>query len=453
MKYFKFVLICFITFVLIYFIAFKKPFEQTLQFTEENITETFQTVKSICDKDNGKLWGKNLWGPILVIDKKTRQVYANQQDKNIKLAKVGNIYTGTFPTSKVIANSTTHFEGTFWTQVADLPTNDLARNTLFIHEIFHRLQPELGLDCNNYSNNHMEKNKARLLLKLEWAALEAAIDDHNKAMPSHILDALIFRNYRRELFIGADTMENRFEIHEGFPEYTAYKLCSNSLKELKKHLKGKKENYWAKENFVRSFGYYSGFLYAYLLDLTSLDWKKNINANDDLGEILRNSLDLKLPDDLEVAYNTAKYRYDFSNIYNDELLISQRKDSLHAAWHNIFSHNPTLNIPLQKPNIGFNPLNLTSIDSLGTVYDFIKITDNWGRLDVYKGGCLLDNNWQNAKIPVKSISLDSNLVRGSSWELKLKEGWQLKKVDTNYSIIFIGNSSVNANQQCPKKKE
>lgn len=71
----------------------------------------FKEIRSICDADNGELWGKNLWGPILLIDRDTRFLVANEPDHEGLLEKTGNVYTGYFPKSKVVANSTTDFGG------------------------------------------------------------------------------------------------------------------------------------------------------------------------------------------------------------------------------------------------------------------------------------------------------------------------------------------------------
>ena len=124
---------------------------QTLTFAQNNlpldtIEDCFKLIKNICDKDNGKLWGKSLWSPTLVIDRESRMIVANEPDNQNLLTKKGNIFVGKFPETSIIANSTTEFGGKHWTMVAyPLPTDTFELTTLFIHEMFHCLQKKS--DC------------------------------------------------------------------------------------------------------------------------------------------------------------------------------------------------------------------------------------------------------------------------------------------------------------------
>ena len=90
----------------------------------------------------------------------------------------------------------------------------------------------------------MDNMDARILLKLEWTALEKAINDETEKRNDYIKDALIFRNYRRMRYPQKDSMENKFEIHEGLAEYTGHKICSKSNEEFKKHVLYAREKNW-----------------------------------------------------------------------------------------------------------------------------------------------------------------------------------------------------------------
>lgn len=114
------------------------------------VKRTFKDVAEICNADDGKLWGKNLWGPILMVDRETRFIIANQQDKDSILIEREGVFCGYFPDNKIISNSAINFSGTFWTIIANMPKDKFERNTLFIHEMFHRLQPEIGLGSNSW---------------------------------------------------------------------------------------------------------------------------------------------------------------------------------------------------------------------------------------------------------------------------------------------------------------
>lgn len=421
------------TFFMVVFFSVN-TFGQSLDMSDQIVSETFKEIKAICDKDNGRLWGRNLWGPILIANRNSKMIKTNQQDSAGILTNCGSVYSGTFPDNKIISNSTIELWGTFWTMVAYIPSNEYERNTLILHESFHRLQPELRLDNIGYENNHMDELMARVLLKLEWAALETSVREGESRNLKNLLNALIFRNYRRYLFMGCDSMENKFEIHEGLADYTANKLCSVSEKELQIHLLEKHEEYWNKESLVRSFGYYSGFLYAFLLDSKQINWRDNISISTDLGKILKDSLNITIPEDLKLAFEAVRDEYGYSKIYDSEMIFQADKEALKRKYKDSFFNNPVLKIKLNDPHIGFNVNSIQPLDSLGSVYEFIVITDTWGRLEVSGEGCLLSNNWSFAIIPASQIIENKNIVKGKSWELILNDNWEVIPVDSNYHL-------------------
>lgn len=409
-------------------------FSQDKPFNEELIKQTFVDVRAICEKDNGQLWGKNLWGPIMVVDRDTRMIFANHQDSAGNLIKKGEIYYGTYPDNQIISNSSIALWGTSWAIISYLPMDSFTRNSLFLHESFHRLQLALGLKSNGYENNHIGELMARTLLKLEWSALESAVKDDDANFKKDIHNALIFRNYRRHLFSGSNDMENKFEIHEGLPEYTAVKLCSSSEQDFQMHLLEKHDEYWNKESLVRTFGYYSGFLYSYLLDKTNINWRKDITSSTDLGSILADSLNLLMPIDLEKAFDSIKDFYGYSEIYNSELKSQAVKDSIRNSNYETFIKGPVLKIGLLEPNIGFNPNAMQPLDSIGMVYDQITITDKWGKLVVTSGGCLLSQDWKYALVPAIEVKNDNGSVTTASWSLFLNDGWKVRELGGQYFL-------------------
>ncbi|MGE5382216.1 MAG: hypothetical protein ACM3PX_02170 [Omnitrophica WOR_2 bacterium] len=418
----------------IFILIYCNGFTQDVLTTEGIVKKTFTDVKTICDKDNGALWGKNIWGPILYIDRETRAIIANQQDSAGILKKVENLYFGTFPSDNIVANSTTNIWGTFWATVSMLPEDDFTRNSLFIHEAFHRLQPELGVTNKGYENNHLDNITARILMKLEWSALKTSIIKSDSIDCHSILDALIFRNYRRSLFPGSDSMENRFEIHEGLAEYTSNKLCSSSVKELEGHLLAKHEDYWNKESLVRSFGYYSGFFYAFLLDCAKINWRGSVTSSTDLGMLLRDSLNLIMPHNLQKAYDSIKTNYDYSAIKDSEELIRKTKEALISKYTDSFLKNPVLKIGLIYPHFGFNVNSLQPLDSCGVVYETIVIIDEWGTLNVSSEGCLISNDWSYALVPATYIKVKENKIQSKSWELILNDHWEMIQKESNYYL-------------------
>ena len=138
------------------------------------VTNVFHNVQSICNMDNGRLWGINLYAPTLCIDT-NRTVWGNMIDKNGELHLKGNCYEGKYPNDKNIANTAIEAFGQKWATIAlPFPSDSIVRNTTFCHEMFHYWQDSLGHTTRTYNNVHMDNKDARVLLKLEWKAFCSA---------------------------------------------------------------------------------------------------------------------------------------------------------------------------------------------------------------------------------------------------------------------------------------
>lgn len=66
---------------------------------DKECVSVFQNIKTICDNDNGKLWGINLYAPILCINK-SRNIWSNQKDPQGLLNEHDGYFTGTYPETK-----------------------------------------------------------------------------------------------------------------------------------------------------------------------------------------------------------------------------------------------------------------------------------------------------------------------------------------------------------------
>jgi hypothetical protein len=384
----------------------------------------FKEIREICNLDNGNLWGENLWAPILLIDNESRFIVANQLDTDGLLKEAGNVCIGFFPEDKAVANSTTDYGNKHWMMVMyPLPSNDYSRNQLCIHELFHSLQKRMNLEFVNPDNGHLDNMNARILLKLEWSALEKAVQDETGKRKAYLEDALTFRNYRRSLYPGKDIMENTLEIQEGLAEYTGHKLCSESNKEFRNNVLKAHNNAWNNQTYVRSFAYYSGLLYGYLLDQGESAWRPGITPGSDLGSIIQDSYRIVLPSDLEKAFDKVKDSYNYEEIYLFEAEREKRRQEVLTAYRHKFTQDTILVLEIPKPNVAFDPRTLIPLDSLGTVYPTIRIIADWGILQVNGGGCLFD--WKRAIVTGKNIKQENNRLVGEGWEIELADNWKL----------------------------
>ncbi|HET9529626.1 MAG TPA: hypothetical protein VFQ92_04695, partial [Blastocatellia bacterium] len=184
----------------------------------------FEEARDICRKDNGRLWGVSLDGPLLFADRRTRSIVANQSDREGRLTRKGNVFVGKLPETENIANTATRWAGVEWTMIAwPLPENRQSRARLMAHELFHRVQDEIGLPGANPANEHLDTLEGRLLLRLEWRALRQALAASADERRRAVEDALVFRALRREQFGSAET-ERGLEMNEGLAEYTGVSL-------------------------------------------------------------------------------------------------------------------------------------------------------------------------------------------------------------------------------------
>ena len=72
--------------------------------------------------------------------------------------------------------------------------------------------------------------------------------------------------------------------------------------------------------------------------------------------------------------------------------------------------------------------------SEGTLYSKMRISDNWGKLTVEKGGCLVANNLSYLRVTAKGCKVEKNRVEGEGWSLNLNNGWEIVPVDQNYLV-------------------
>src|SRR5579871_2587537 len=188
----------------------------------------FDEAHGICSRDAGQLWGKSLCAPMIFADPRTHTVVANQADAESRLKPQDGVFSGKLPDEIDIANTAIEWAGVHWTMVAwPLPETPIVRARLMAHELFHRLQDDLGLPAANPGNAHLAKLEGRIWLQLEWRALQQALARPEAPAAERrrpIEDALLFRLRRRALFPKADAEERQLELNEGLAEYTGYKL-------------------------------------------------------------------------------------------------------------------------------------------------------------------------------------------------------------------------------------
>jgi hypothetical protein len=390
----------------------------------------FQEAKQICRKDNGQLWGVSLCGPLMFVDRCSRMIVANQSDAQGNLVKKGNVFLGTLPEKETIANTATRWAGVKWTMVVwPLPANKQARAKLMMHELYHRIQNDIGLPASNPANNHLDTREGRLWLQLEWRALRRAATTDGAESRQAIEDALIFRLYRRSLFPNSDATERGLEMNEGLAEYTGVKLRGSPDKESVTFLARQLETAESNRTFVRSFAYISGPAYGFLLDRSNSGsgWRKGLKPSDDFGLLAQRLYSIKLPADLKAEAERRSPGYGGDSLSASETERDNERRKRVAEHRARFIDGPIVVFPLtDNASYGFDPNNVESLDDLGTVYPTLRVSDAWGILEVTRGALMLLEGSRVSRVQVPAPADPSKRkVQGDGWTLDLGEGWHL----------------------------
>ncbi len=386
-------------------------------------SKVFHKVKSICDNDNGKLWGINLYAPILCIDT-SRTVWSNQGDKTGELLlKHNGCYVGKYPNDKNIANSVTDVYGQKWVTIAlPLPSDSIEINTLLCHEMFHYWQDSLGHTPPMYNNVHMEDKDARVLLKLEWNALYTACRAKDSlARKAAVRDGLLFRRLRQEKYARYNPDEAAFEVHEGLAQYTGRKLSAPTDSIYLHLLDRDMRTYMDKKELVRSYAYLSGVILGYLLDKSEHAWRHQINGKSDLGLMLRKAYRIDMQSNHETRFQEARDCYGYNEILDYENRLDSIKSIEKKQLIALFTHN-VKRLPLQNMQISFDPNTVVPLEGLGSIYRKARIVDNWGILETINGGAILiSEDWKTIVVPyADKIVVNGDVEETDKWKLFLR---------------------------------
>jgi hypothetical protein len=417
------------------FISCCKGEKTETYFTPEKASQYFKNIEDICNHDNGKLWGKNLYGPLMLVDRISRRVITNQPDNENLLKEKDFIYTGMYPKELIINNSPVKFGEKIFSMVPlPLEEDEYRIKTRAIHSLFHRFQEDKGISSSGYNTSNMDEKEARLWIKLEWKALRKAINSEGELRQLAIRDALIFRGSNRELYPKYSSDENRFETYEGLATFTYTMLCTTSKEEFKTRLLENLDRIYSMQSYSRSYGFIHGALYATLLYDKGFDMKTISVDSFDMGNEVKELYDIELPIICRDVAGSLAVSYDIDVINKEEdKRLSDIKESIHKQI-SLFTEKPVVFLELESPYFDFEPEDIHSLDTLGTLYNSMRVSDNWGKLTVDRGGCLVSNNFKLIRITAKGFQIDKNHISGEGWHLILNSNWELVPVEQNYLV-------------------
>lgn len=391
--------------------------------TPEAAAAVFARADAICEREGGRLWGRSLCGPILIVEPGTRRVLASQADGEGRLHAEGGVFAGTLPADQNAAYTAFDWAGVRWTQLLwPLPGDEALQEVLLGHELFHRIQPELPLGVTAGGDNvHLDSVDGRYLIQLEWRALAQALQTSDEgARRRAVADALGFRAERYRRFPDAEAAETALELNEGLAEYTgvfagaasAGARTAAALRDLREHA--------ANASFVRSFAYASGPAYGLLLDALAPGWRAQLAGGPNLAWLLRDAAGVQ-PTAAD-ALQAAAARYDGAALRAAEDARERDRQERLRINRARFVDGPVTRLPLVHMKVQFDPRTLQPLDEVGTVYPTLRITDDWGVLEASEGA-LLAADW--SAVVVAAPDAAEAPLSGPGWQLTLAPGWRL----------------------------
>lgn len=424
----------------IYFLVLLLPLgcsqdKSKVYFTPEKARWYFSEIEASCNRDNGKLWGKNLYSPIMYIDRPSRKIFANMPDSEGILKLKDGIYTGLYPREMIIDNSSRTFGGSLYATVALLPVEDTIRNMgMAIQGLYLSHLINSGREIPRYNTRLMDDKNARLWLKLEWHALRKALSSEGDLQKQSLRDALIFRGARRELFPKEIKDENTFETVMGLSSLTYSLFLTDSRDEARQTILKWMGDFYNFQSYSRTYGFVHGAIYGFLAYEKGFDFKMPLPDTTDMAVVVKGLYGIELPAICRDVAGSLALGYDLENIYKEEeTRLAEIKDRVHRRIA-VFTEKPVVFFELESPYFDFEPEEVRSLDTLGTIYNSIRVLDNWGKLTVEKGGCLVSSNLKSIRVTAKNLTESKNHISGDGWQLLLNSDWQLVKVEENYFI-------------------
>jgi hypothetical protein len=400
----------------------------------------FSEASTLSATDGGRLWGRPLYGPMLLVDPQTRAVVANEPDPQGALQQDGDVYLGTLPKDVNVSNTPTQWSGKRWTMLIwPLQADPVGRHVTLAHEMFHRIQPQVGIPMSDALCPHLDTPEGRIWLQLEWRALAAALATHGAAQTAAIRDALAFRAHRQELFPGSAPLEAAQELAEGVPEYTGTVAGTPDVNAARWRALGRLSDPEGSSlfsfqqqsiSFVRAFAYFSGPGYGLLLDQRLPGWRRQVRADAGLAVLLGRTVPAETP--AEGLPHAALYGESAIRLAENDR--AAKKEAEIARYRALLIDGPTLRLQfVGHHSYQFNPSTLISLGDAGVVYPTFHLTAEWGILDV-KEGVLVPPSIDSATLAAPA-DLTGEHLRGQGWTLDLAPGWHLGPAGTPGSYL------------------
>lgn len=382
------------------------------QVDQQRAQEYFKEAQTLCERDGGRLWGVSLCGPMVIADAATGTIATSQPAP-----------AGDRPRVLGLVNAPVQWGGTTWSAYnwQMIPKDDQGeRGRLFMHELFHCIQPRLGLTTGGAGeSSHLDSLEGRYWMRLEWRALARALGASGPARTSAIADALAFRAARHQRFPNAAAAEHPVEINEGIATYTQYVTGSDSAEAASRFARATLSAAETGTSFVRTFAYASGAGYGLLLDALSPGWHRKITAASDFGQLLAAAAGVTAAPDVAAA----AARYDGASLRTAEEQRDREQQAIIAELRRRYVDGPVLVVP-RAGSGSVNNMGATVIPGAGTVFREMSNKGAWGFFDA-KNGALVSADGETISLPAPVV-VDATTLKGDGWTATVGPGWTVQ---------------------------
>jgi hypothetical protein len=383
------------------------------QVDQQRAQEFFKEVHALCERDGGHLWGVSLCGPMVIADVRTHTFATSQPAPE-----------GARPRLVGLVNAPVQWGGATWGAyvwefvVSATPSR---RKELMLHELFHGVQPRLGLTVPALASEHLDSVDGRYWLRLEWRALARALRESGEQRDLAVREALAFRQARRVLFAASVESERATEITEGLASYTGTVVAAQSASEAIASALDQLAAAESQESFVRTFAYASGPAYGLLLDASSPGWRRTVRSTDDLATLVASALTVQPAADA----TTAAAGYGGAALRASEQQRDQQRQERVAELRRRFVDGPVLVIPGGGTGSS-DSRGAVVIPGNGTVYfGQYRASGPWGTLEA-ETGVLVASDGGTRRVAAPVLRNDLTLV-GEGWTFKAASGWIVRE--------------------------
>jgi hypothetical protein len=379
----------------------------------------FKEAQALCERDGGRHWGVSLCGPMVIADAATGTIATSRPAPE-----------GDRPRVLGLVNAPVPWGGATWSAYnwQMIPKDDrAARGRLFMHELFHCIQPRLGLTAGGPgvpdTASHLDSLEGRYWMFLEWRALARALGASGAARTAAIADALAFRAARHQRFPDAAASEHAVDINEGIATYTQYVLGSDSVEDAFRAATVTLTASQTSTSIVKTFAYASGAGYGLLLDALSPGWHRKITAASDFGQLLSAAAGVSARPDAAAAAAAAAARYDGASLRAAEEERDRKQQVIIAELRLRFVDGPVLVVP-RAGRGSVNNMGAVVIPEVGTVLREMANTGAWGSFDA-KNGALVSADGQTISLPAPVV-VDATTLKGDGWTATVGPGWTVQ---------------------------